>query len=335
MKEEQRGGWGLGAGGWKNPSPAPSDQRPFWRTLDERADNPAFLERLYNEFPSLLPEGNVLADPVARRAFLKLMGASLALAGVTACTRQPAEKIVPYVRQPEDVVPGTPLSFATAMPLGGVATGLLVESHEGRPTKIEGNPLHPGSLGATDVFAQAAILGLYDPDRSQTLTNLGEIRPWSAFLGAIRAALAAQQPLKGAGVRVLSDAIGSPTLAAQIRDMLARYPSAKWHQWDPASRENARAGSKLAFGEYVDAQYRFADADVILSLDADFLGSGPGGLRYAREFARRRNPSQADRMNRLYAVETMPSSTGARADHRLPLRPSDIEGFAISMASAV
>ena len=142
---------------------------------------------LHHEFP----QQAAAIDRPGRRAatFLKLMGASLALAGVTACTRQPAEKIVPYVRQPEELIPGKPLFYATAMPLGGVATGLLVESHEGRPTKIEGNPLHPGSLGATDVFAQAAILGLYDPDRSQTLTNLGEIRPWSAFLGAIRAAL--------------------------------------------------------------------------------------------------------------------------------------------------
>ena len=178
------------------------------------------------------------------------------------------------------------------MPLGGVATGLLVESHEGRPTKIEGNPLHPGSLGATDVFAQAAVLGLYDPDRSQTLTNLGEIRPWSAFLGAIRAALTAQQPLKGAGLRILTESVSSPTLAAQIRDLLARFPSAKWHQWDPASRDNARAGAKLAFGEYVDAQYRFDQADVILSLDADFLGCGPGSLRYARDFAAPAAPGQ-------------------------------------------
>src|SRR6266508_2755402 len=163
----------------------------WWRTLEERAQDPAFQERLYNEFPS---EIEAVTDPVARRTFLRLMGASLALAGVTPCARQPA-----------DVVPGTPLFLATARPLGGVATGLLVESHEGRPTKIEGNPLHPGSLGATDVFAQAAILVLYDPDRAQTLTNLGEIRPWSAFLGALRAALAVQEPLKGAGVRILTE----------------------------------------------------------------------------------------------------------------------------------
>ena len=202
--------------------------------LEERAEDPAFQEHLYNEFPTAV---EAITDPVERRTFLKLMGASLGLAGVTACTKQPLEKIVPYVRQPEDMIPGVPLFFATAMPLGGTATGLLVESHEGRPTKIEGNPLHPSSRGATDIFAQAAVLGLYDPDRSQTLTNLGEIRPWSAFLGAIRAALTAQQPLKGAGIRLLTESINSPTLAAQIREVLARFPSAKWHQWDPASRE--------------------------------------------------------------------------------------------------
>src|SRR5207253_3509686 len=128
-----------------------SHESRFWRTLDELVGDPAFQERLHNEFPSQI---EAVADPVARRTFLKLMGASLALGGFTACTRQPAEKILPYVRQPEGLVPGKPLFYATAMALGGVATGLLVESHEGRPTKIEGNPEHPGSLGATDVFAQ-------------------------------------------------------------------------------------------------------------------------------------------------------------------------------------
>ncbi|HEY6213525.1 MAG TPA: TAT-variant-translocated molybdopterin oxidoreductase [Vicinamibacterales bacterium] len=307
----------------------------FWRTLDERLGDPGFALKLHNEFPSLLPDDDTLADPVARRTFLKLMGASLALAGATACTRQPVETIVPYVRQPEDLIPGKPLFFATAMTIGGVASGLLVESHEGRPTKIEGNPQHPGSLGATDVFAQASILGLYDPDRVQTLTNLGEIRPWSTFLGAIRAALGAQTPLKGAGLRILTESVGSPTLAAQIRDLLKRYPSAKWHQWDPASRANARAGSMLAFREYVDAQYRIDQADVILALDADFLGCGPGGLRYAREFASRRRPENAAQMNRLYAVETMPSSTGSRADHRLPAKPSAIPRITGAIAAAV
>ncbi|PYR43006.1 MAG: molybdopterin oxidoreductase [Acidobacteria bacterium] len=321
MREEHRRDWGLGIGDCSGEaddpvqSPTPNPQSPqrsrFWRTLDEKLGDPAFQQHLSNEFPSLLPTMEQIADPVARRTFLKLMGASLALAGVSACTRQPAERIVPYVRQPEELVPGRPLFYATAMAIGGVATGLLVESHEGRPTKVEGNPEHPSSLGASDIYAQAAVLGLYDPDRSQTLTNLGEIRPWSAFLGAISAALTAQRPLKGAGIRILTESVSSPTLASQIRDVLQRFPSAKWHQWDPASRDAARAGSKLAFGEFVDAQYRFENADVILSLDADFLGCGPGSLRYARDFAARRRPEQADRMNRLYAIESMPTSTGA------------------------
>jgi MoCo/4Fe-4S cofactor protein with predicted Tat translocation signal len=313
-------------------SPEPGATKDhFWRTLEERAGDPDFHERLHNEFPSLLP----VADPVQRRSFLKFMGASLALAGVTACTRQPPERIVPYVRQPEEIVPGRPLFFATAMALGGVAAGLLVESHEGRPTKIEGNPLHPGSLGATDIFGQAAVLGLYDPDRSQTLLSLGEIRPWPRFLGAIRAVLTSQQPLQGSGLRLLTESISSPTLAAQIRELLARYPSARWHQWDPASRDNARAGARLAFGEYVDAQYRFDRADVVVSLDADFLGPGPGSLRYTRDFVARRAPEDAARMNRLYAVESMPTSTGSRADHRLPMRPGDIETIARQIAAAV
>ena len=160
------------------------ESRNFWRTLDELAEDPAFRERLYNEFPS---EIDAMTDAVSRRSFMRLMGASLALAGITGCTRQPPEKIVPYVRQPEGVVPGKPLFFATAMSLGGVATGLLVESHEGRPTKIEGNPDHPGGLGATDVFAQAGVLGLYDPDRSQTITNVGEKGGSAAAAAAVNA----------------------------------------------------------------------------------------------------------------------------------------------------
>ncbi|HWF83905.1 MAG TPA: TAT-variant-translocated molybdopterin oxidoreductase, partial [Vicinamibacterales bacterium] len=309
-----------------------SSGRAWWRNLEEQTGEPAFQEFLQKEFPSQV---EAIIDPLERRTFLKLMGASMALAGFSACTRQPPEHIVPYVRQPEELIPGRPLFYATAMSLGGVATGLLVESHEGRPTKIEGNPLHPGSLGASDIFAQAAVLGLYDPDRSQTLTNVGEIRPWSAFLGALRAALTAQAPLEGIGVRILTESVASPSLAAQIRDVLARYPSAKWHQWDPASRDNARGGAKLAFGEYVETQYRIDQADVIVSLDADFLAAGPASLRYAREFAGRRKPADAERMNRLYAVETMPTSTGARADHRLPLRPSQIEHAARYLAGTV
>src|SRR5918995_7462367 len=195
---------------------------PVWRSLDELAGTPEFQDYLHREFPSNASEW---LDPVVRRGFLKLMSASMALAGVTACTVQPAELIVPYVRQPEEEIPGKPLYFATAMTLGGVASGLLVESHEGRPTKIEGNPDHPASRGATDLFAQGSILTLYDPDRSQTLTQLGDIRPWSSLIGAMRGGLSAQAATKGAGLRILTETVASPTLAAQMQKILALYPA--------------------------------------------------------------------------------------------------------------
>ncbi|HVF90673.1 MAG TPA: TAT-variant-translocated molybdopterin oxidoreductase, partial [Blastocatellia bacterium] len=315
-----------------------SSGKEFWRSLEELADTDEFQELLHREFPQQASE---FTDPVGRRRFLKLMGASLALAGLTACTRQPTEIITPYVRQPEELVPGKPLFYATAMPLDGIGTGLLVENHEGRPTKVEGNPDHPASLGATDTFAQAAILSLYDPDRSQTLTYLGEIQPWSAFLGAIRPALSAQQPLGGAGLRILTETVTSPTLANQLRNILAAYPSAKWHQYDPAGRGSAREGGRAAFGQYVNTIYKFEKADVILSIDSDFLNCGPASLVYSREFASRRRvngeagEANAKGMSRLYAVESTPTLTGAKADHKIPLRPSQVEPFPRAMAAAL
>jgi molybdopterin-containing oxidoreductase family iron-sulfur binding subunit len=305
--------------------------REYWRSLEAVAETPEFQQYLHREFPENASEW---LDPVGRRSFLKLMGASLALAGVSACTRQPDEIIVPYVRQPEELVPGKPLFFATAMPFAGAGLGLLVESHEGRPTKIEGNPDHPSSRGATDVFAQAAVLGLYDPDRSQILTNVGEIQPYGAFVAAMRTVVTAQQGKQGAGFRILTETVASPTLAAQIQELLTRMPLAKWYQWEPAGRHMAREGSRIAFGEYVEAQYAIDKANLILSLDADFLCSGPGGLRHARAFAsRRRIESDASTLNRLYAVESTPTNTGTKADHRLPMRASDIETFTRAVAS--
>jgi len=305
--------------------------RQYWRSLESLAETPEFKEFLHREFPQNASEW---LDPVGRRNFLKLMGASLALAGVSACTRQPNEELVPYVRQPEELVPGKPLFFATAMPMNGAGIGLLVESHEGRPTKIEGNPDHPSSRGATDVFAQAAILGLYDPDRSQTLTNLGEIRPFALFAATGQGALSSQKAAQGAGVRILTETIASPTLAAQITALLAQYPQAKWIQWEPAGRHNAREGGRAAFGEYVDAQYAIEKATVILSLDADFLCTGAAGLKHARAFAsRRRVDGDRAQANRLYAVESTPTNTGSRADHRLPLRATEVEAFTRALAA--
>src|SRR5690349_16428253 len=191
--------------------------KTYWRSLEELADTPEFREYVGREFPAQASE---FADPAGRRQFLKLMGASLALAGVSACTRQPDEAIVPYVRQPEEIVPGRPLFFATSMPQGGYAVPLLAENHMGRPTKMEGNPEHPASLGATDIFSQAAVLSLYDPDRSRTIVNGAEVRTWSDFLAAMQTALQSRRAAGGAGLRLLTGPITSPSIVEQITNLL-------------------------------------------------------------------------------------------------------------------
>ncbi len=294
----------------------------YWRSLEELANTEEFQKSVENEFA---PEVVGKVD-LGRRDFLKLMGASLVFAGINACTRQPEEKIFPYVKSPEELIPGKPLYFATAILNGGYANGVLVENHEGRPTKVEGNPDHPASLGATDIFAQAAVLTLYDPDRSQTVANLGNISTWDAFVTAISTELEGLRAKKGEGLCILTETITSPTLANQMQTLLAAFPSAKWHQYEPAGRDNAREGSRLAFGEYVETRYRFDQAEVILSLDADLLIDLPGSLRYAREFmTKRRVHDGRKEMNRLYVVESSPSLTGAIADHRLSMRAAQIE----------
>jgi molybdopterin-containing oxidoreductase family iron-sulfur binding subunit len=300
----------------------------YWRSLEELAGSPDFQEALHREFPKGASEW---VDSVSRRGFLQLMGASLGLAGMTGCVRLPLEPIVPYVRQPEDVIPGRPQFYATAMTLGGYASPLLVESHMGRPTKIEGNDKHPASLGGTDIFAQAHVLGLYDPDRSQSVTELGDQRSWQSFMTAIRGPLSAQKAVQGAGIRILTPTISSPTLADQMRNFLKIYPQAKWHVYEPVNRDNVLEGAKLAFGQPVETRYDFEKADVIVSLDADFLYAGfPGNVRYIRDFAKRRNPD--GNMNRLYVIESTPTTTGAKADHRLPVRASDVGMVARQMA---
>jgi molybdopterin-containing oxidoreductase family iron-sulfur binding subunit len=277
-----------------------------------------------------------LTDPVSRRDFLRLMGGSLALAGLTACSGPPREKIVPYTRAPEELIPGKPLFYATVLPIGGYASGVLVESHEGRPTKIEGNPQHPASLGATDALTQAAVLGLYDPERSRTITNQGRPSTWPQFLTTLHRALENQRLSQGAGLRLLTETVSSPTLTSQLRELLGRFPAARWHQYEPLSRDNARAGARLAFGQDLETIYRFEAADVVLSLDADPLGSGPGQLRYARDFAARRRvgPGQPP-LNRLYAVESTPSITGSLADQRLVVPARAVESVARAVATGL
>lgn len=317
-------------------SPPP---RGFWRSLDELAGSPEFAERLLREFPENAAEWT---DPISRRHFLTLMGASLALAGLTGCTSAPPSDIVPYSRSAETPTPGQPLLFATSMTLCGVALGLLVKSHDGRPTKVEGNPRHPASLGATDSFAQASILDLYDPDRSQTVLHRGQPSSWGAAWEALRSALEGPRRRGGRGLAILTETITSPSmgdwLIGQRADSLrSAFPEARWHQYDPARSDAPYEGARRAFGAPYDAVYNLREADVVVSLDADLFAAGPRSVRWAHDFSQRRRvrDNQTARMNRLYAIESSPTLTGAAADHRLAMRARDVEPFARALAGAV
>ena len=305
----------------------------YWRSLEELAQTDGFYEMLHREFPR---QASVWPESSSRRDFLKLMSASMALAGLSACVKQPVEPIVPYVRQPDEIVLGKPLFFASAMPFGAYATPVIVESHEGRPTKIEGNPDHPASLGGSDVFAQASILDMYDPDRSQTITYRGGLSTWSGFATALKGPLNSQKAVNGSGLRILSRPVSSPTMASLMDVIQAAYPDSKWVQYEPVNRDNVRAGSRLAFGQFVETRYNLEKADIILSLDGDFLSSGyPGFLVYARAFAARRSPDLKEKMSRFYSIESTPTNTGGKADHHLPVRASEMEPLARVIASGL
>ncbi len=345
------------------PATAGGSDKTYWRSLEELADSPLFEEFVQREFPQQAEEWN---DPVERRTFLKLMGASLALAGLSGCVIQPPEKIVPYIKQPEEEVPGKGLYFATAFSLGGIGTPLLARSNEGRPTKLEGNPDHPNNRNsdpndkgssATDIFSQASILTLYDPDRSQTPMYRGETRAWTTFVAEIRGLIEKEgdglKAKKGAGLRFLSETITSPSLAAQMKSVLTDFPEAKWHQYEPANRDNARAGAMMAFGQPVNTIYDFGNAHRILSIGSDFLAALPGSLPYARAYAARRRHfanlssdpldltvdnlkrSDVGGFSRLYAIESTPTTTGAVADHRWSIRPTEIQAVVAALALGV
>ena len=295
----------------------------YWRSVDELANTPEFQAALEREFPG---SPHAWGDDVSRRGFLKFMGASAALAGLAGCTRQPDEPIYPYVKAPEDLILGKPMYFATAHPFVTGAVPLLVKSDQFRPIKIDGNPEHPYNLGSSDAFTQATLLDLYDPDRSQHVTFRGENREWAEFAQELRLKVAESKD--GTGIYFLSSTITSPTLARQWKAVQAAWPKAKLVQYDPAI-----AGTALEGG--VSTQYSLADADVIVSLDADFLsGTGfPGFHKLVREYAERRK--DPEKLNRLYAIESTPTTTGLKAEHRLGLRASEIPAFAAELAKAV
>jgi MoCo/4Fe-4S cofactor protein with predicted Tat translocation signal len=297
----------------------------YWRSLKKLAAQGQMNEESLDEF---LPGQSEWHNELSRRDFLRLAGASIALAGFTSCTKQPIETIVPYVQQPEEVIPGKPLRFATATQLGGFGQGLIVTSYEGRPTKIEGNPKHPASLGATTIWAQADVLDLYDPDRAQTITTGGAIKTTDDLWNALNLALGAVQSNRGTSFGILTRPINSPTSLAQLDDILREFPGARWCVWDPLNRDN--------FGRH-EVVCDFAKAKIVVSLDSDFLYAHPFALRYARDFATGRRvvePSRAH-MNRLYAAEPTPTITGSNADHRIAVAAREILELAHEIAAEV
>ncbi len=305
----------------------------YWRSLDELAQTDAFAELVHREFPEQADE---LKDPVSRRNFLKVMGASFALGGLSGCTIQPQEKIVPQVRAPEEIVPGKPLFYATAHIEHGIGTGILVESHMGRPTKIEGNPQHPASHGGTSGATQASILDLYDPDRSQTVKNAGRLSTWSTFLDSFMHQLGLQGVKEGAGLRILTQTVTSPTQGALLAEIKKQYPLSQWHQYESVNRDAYNAGTLAAFGQYANSVYDFAKAKVVLSIDADFANSGPASARYARDFAANRRVRDGQKtMNRLYMAESTPSATGSLADHRWSMGTGAMENLVLQIATAL
>ncbi len=305
----------------------------FWRSLGELEQTPEFEELLKREFPR---QAAPLGDFVSRRQFLKLMGASMALAGLSACGYKPQGPIIAQSRTPEDRLPGISHYYATAVTLGGFAHGVLARVYEGRPIKLEGNPDHPASLGSTSLWTQAEILNLYDPDRSQTVLKFGRPETWQTFSAELGNELAKQSIVKGEGVRILTGRVTSPTLADQIQQFLQANPQAKWYQYEAIHRDNLYEGTRLAFGEWLNPIYRPREAQVIVALDSDFLFNEPGSVRYAREFAERRKIRKDQHsMNRLYVAEPMFTVTGMTADEHLPIASSKIARLLAEIARMV
>lgn len=300
----------------------------YWRSIDQTEQTPEYLEYLHREFPQGASE---LSDPVTRRNFMKIMSASVALAGLASC-RMPKEKIVPFVKSPENVVPGRPKFYATTMTFSDQSYGLLVESHEGRPTKIEGNELHGSSRGATHPWAIASVLSLYDPDRTKNPTLKGAPATWKEFESAWISLSKKYESSKGTGLAIISQNISSPSekrIADRFRN---QYPNATWVTYEPISQENEVEGLRKATGKASKAFYNLDQANIVVSIDSDFLTTEPHSVRYTKDFSKKRRVEKpGDAMNRLYAIESSPTATGAMADHRFPVASSRIPHFLVSL----
>ncbi len=304
-------------------------QNTYWKSLSELANNKEYKKFTEREFPENVTE---MTDGVSRRGFLRVMGASVALAGLASC-RRPVQKILPYSKQPEDIVPGVPLFYATAMPVQGNLVGLIAENHEGRPTKLEGNDLHPASRGGTSIYNQAAILGLYDPDRSKFPLNNGSQTSVSDFEDFISSHFANT----GQRVAFISEANSSPTYASLKKQALSKFNNATWVTYEPFGEDNVLEGNNIAFGARLRTHYNFKNADVIVSLNDDFMASThPNSVEYAKQVSARRKVTDANGdMNRIYSVEDTFSLTGSFADHRLQIKASQMEAFTYALAAAL
>jgi molybdopterin-containing oxidoreductase family iron-sulfur binding subunit len=301
-----------------------------WQTLDQLADTPEFRDWVQKRFPK--PMMALLSPGVDRRGFLQLMAASLGLAGLAGC-RRPEIKALPYSKPPEEVVPGHPVFYATAMPRQGAAFPIIVETHEGRPTKIEGNPTQPDSAGSSDALAQASVLELYDPDRASPVLKKGQPSTWQDYDAFAAQLYASLREHKGKGLRILSGDANSPSLDLLREHMRTIMPQAVWHVFEPINREHAQAGATLAFGSTLRARFLFDKANLILSLDSDFLGLEEDGTRHHRGFSSARlGTGSSPTMNRLYVVESQFSITGGMADHRLRLASSLVVDYTLALA---
>jgi molybdopterin-containing oxidoreductase family iron-sulfur binding subunit len=304
----------------------------LWRSLEQAADDPVFLQHASQEFPGLAA---ALAEPLGRRQVLRLMAASIALSGLAGCDSKYGGNLIPAVTIPPNIIPALPNFYATAHVLDGYASGVVVKHVMGRPVKVDGNPEHPASLGAIDVYGQAQLLDFYDPDRSAEVMQGGNPAARTnldAALADQRAQLAAGH---GAGLRILTGSVTSPTVIAQIEAVQRQYPEAQWVQWDPISRDAARKAAWIAYGRPLDMIAHLDKADVLLSIDGDLLSSAPGRLRYARDFAARRNPSRTASMSRVYAIEPTPTLIGSVADHRFIAGTTDMSRIVRAVAASV
>jgi MoCo/4Fe-4S cofactor protein with predicted Tat translocation signal len=300
-----------------------------WRSLDELHGKAKFNQWVDAEFGTGFTEG---LDEGSRRQILKLMAASFGLAGLVAC-RRPEEHILPVAKGVEDVIPGKPIFYNTAYVTRGVATGVQVEVHDGRPTKIEGNPLHPSSKGGATAQAQASVLGVYDPDRIKGYWQEGKSSDKAAFVKAAGLALDPAKLGKGAGLRFLAERTSSPTLLALKAEALQKYPEAKWAEFDSVDAGNAIAGAEAAFGQRLQPHYHFGKADVVLALDFDFLNGDSPNIQPVKDFSARRKVNKpGDEMNRLYVAESQFSVTGTMADHRLRIKASEVGQLASDLA---